>query len=230
MIDIHCHILPGIDDGSADMASSLEMAKMAARDGIRTIIATPHLGSVEYPKQKLLETLAHLNTELKNQQIPITVLFGAEVQSHIALQVMDNFCLAGSSFMLVEFPHTYLPADVENLIYDLVTNKITPIIAHPERNSQVAREPWLLTSLIELGAKIQLTAESITGEQGITARQCSDYLLQNKQVHYIGTDSHSPGFRKPILSKAVKQASKIIGKSEAQKLVSAYNILPSPSA
>ncbi|MBU1420036.1 MAG: capsular biosynthesis protein [Proteobacteria bacterium] len=228
MIDIHCHILPGIDDGSPDMETSLEMARMAAKDGIHTIIATPHLTTVEYPKDNLLQAIDELNAQLKSQTIAITVLFGAEVQSHIALEAADNFCLAGSSSLLVEFPHSYLPADSENLIYSLVTNKITPIIAHPERNGQISREPWLLAPLIELGARTQITAESITGDQGMTARNCAEYLFQRNQVHYIGTDSHSPGFRKPILSKAVKQAAKIIGKAEAQKLVSGYNIfLPS---
>ncbi len=225
MIDIHCHILPGIDDGSPDTETSLEMARMAARDGIHTIIATPHLADINYPKDRLLEAIEELNTQLKRQAIAITVLFGAEVQAHIALEAAENFCLAGSSSLLVEFPHSYLPADSENLIYNLITNKITPIIAHPERNGQISQEPWLLAPLIKLGAKTQITAESITGDQGMTARNCANYLFQKNQVHYIGTDSHSPGFRKPILSKAVKQAAKIIGKAEAQKLVSGYNIL-----
>lgn len=230
MIDIHCHILPGIDDGPPDMETSLEMARMAATDGIHTIIATPHLASAEYPKDILLEALAELNAQIKSHGIPLTVLFGAEVQAHIALAAADSFCLAGSSSLLVEFPHSYLPADSEDLIYSLVTNKITPIIAHPERNGQISREPWLLSPLIELGAKTQVTAESVTGELGMSAKNCTDYLLQKRQVHYIATDSHSPGFRKPILSKAVKQAARIIGKAEALKLVSGCNILLPSSA
>ncbi|MBU0943581.1 MAG: tyrosine protein phosphatase [Proteobacteria bacterium] len=225
MIDIHCHILPGIDDGSPDMKTSVQMAEMAAKDGIHTIIATPHLATIDYPKDRLLKGIHELNIEFEKATIPITVLFGAEVQAHIALAAGEDFCLAGSSSLLVEFPHSYLPADAEDLIYNLISNKINPIIAHPERNGQISREPWLLAPLLELGAKTQITAESITGDQGIMARNCAEYLLHRKQVHYIGTDSHSPGFRKPILSKAVKQAAKIIGKAEAQKLVSGYDIL-----
>lgn len=224
MIDIHCHILPGIDDGSPDMQTSLAMAEIAAKDGIETIIATPHLATVEHQKKRLVKALEKLSGQLKEQTIPITVLFGAEVQAQIALEAAEDFCLAGSSSLLVEFPHSYLPADSEDLIYNLVTNKITPIIAHPERNGQIAREPWLLAPLIELGAKTQLTAGSITGEQGMTARNCAEYLLQRNQVHYIGTDSHAPGFRRPILSKAVNQAAKIVGKAEARKLVTGNDI------
>ena len=224
MLDIHCHILPGIDDGSPDMETSLEMARIAAKDGVQAIIATPHLSKSDYPRETLVNGVRELNTKLEEQNTPITILFGAEVQAHIALAAADRFCLADSSFLLVEFPHSYLPNDADDLLYSLISRGITPIIAHPERNAQIAREPWLLKPLIGLGAKAQLTAGSITGELGMAAKNSASYLLQHKMVHYIGSDSHSPGFRRPILSKAVKQAAKIIGKAEAKKLVSPDNI------
>lgn len=227
MIDIHCHILPGVDDdGAPDTETSIAMARIAANDGIHTIIATPHLTSAAYPREKLLAAVAQLNMALQQQSIPITILFGAEVQAHIALSVADRFCLAGSSFLLVEFPHSYLPADASELISALTTRSITPIIAHPERNIQIGREPWRLITLLEMGAKIQVTAESITGKMGMTAKNCAEYLLQNGHVHYLATDSHAPGFREPILSKAVKQAARIIGEEQAKKLVMANGILP----
>ncbi len=226
MIDIHCHILPGIDDGSQSMESSLQMAKMAVNDGIKTIIATPHIDHADYPKNILIGTIDLLNGILRTQKIPLTILFGGEVQAHIALAVGTIFCLAGGTSMLIEFPHSYLPGDAIELITNLRAKLITPIIAHPERNSQIAEEPWILKSLIDQGSRIQITAGSITGELGMTAKTCADYLLQNNMVHYIATDSHSPGFRKPILSKAVKKAAKIIGKQHAKKLVSGPDILP----
>lgn len=225
MIDIHCHILPGIDDGAPDMETSIAMARIAANDGIHTIIATPHLTSPTFSKEKLLKAVAQLNTTLQRHNIPLTILFGAEVQAHISLSVADRFCLAESSFLLVEFPHSYLPADATGLISALTARSITPIIAHPERNIQIGREPWQLITLLGMGAKIQITAESITGKMGMAAKNCAEYLLQNKHVHYLATDSHAPGFREPILSKAVKQAARIIGEVQAKKLVMATDIL-----
>jgi protein-tyrosine phosphatase len=225
MIDIHCHILPGVDDGAPDTETSIAMARIAVTDGIHTIIATPHLTDAAYPREKLIEAVAQLNTALQQQSIPITVLFGAEVQAHIALGVADRFCLADSSCLLVEFPHRYLPVDARELISALTTRSITPIIAHPERNSQIGREPWLLAPLLEMGAKIQITAESLTGNLGMAARNCAEYLLRGGHVHYLATDSHAPGFREPILSKAVKQAAGIIGEEQAKKLVMATGIL-----
>jgi protein-tyrosine phosphatase len=226
MIDIHCHILPGVDDdGAPDTETSIAMARIAANDGIHTIIATPHLTNAAYPREKLTEAVAQLNTALQQQSIPITILFGAEVQAHIALSVADRFCLAESSFLLVEFPHSYLPADAKELISALTTRSITTIIAHPERNAQIGREPWLLAPLLNMGAKTQITAESLTGNLGMAAKSCAEHLLRNEQVHYLATDSHAPGFRKPILSKAVKQAARIIGEEQAKKLVMATGIL-----
>ncbi len=224
MLDIHCHILPNIDDGSPDMETSLEMARIAAADGVGTIIATPHIAKSDYPREILLSAILELETKLAEQNIPVTILFGAELEAHIALDAAEQFCLADSSFLLLEFPHSYLPNDADDLIYALIGRGFTPIIAHPERNAQIAQEPWLLGPLLELGAKAQVTASSITGELGMAAKSCVTYLLQNRMVHYIASDSHSPGFRKPVLSKAVKQASKIIGKKEAEKLVRDDNI------
>jgi protein-tyrosine phosphatase len=230
MIDIHCHILPGIDDGSPNLDTSLAMARIAVKDGIHTIIATPHLSSVPLSRQHLLDAVSQLNMALQQHGIPLTVLFGAEVQAHIALIVADRFCLAESAFLLVEFPHSYLPGDAAELISVLMGRAVTPIIAHPERNIEAGREPWRLAEFVNLGAKIQITAESITGKMGITAKNCADYLLQNGLIHYIATDSHAPGFREPVLSKAVKLAAKTIGKDQARKLVMASGILSSPSA
>ena len=225
MIDIHCHILPGVDDGAPDTETSIAMARIAANDGIHTIIATPHLTDAAYPREKLIEAVSQLNTALQQQSIPITILFGAEVQAHIALSVADRFCLADSFCLLVEFPHSYLPTDARELISALTTRSITPIIAHPERNSQIGRDPWLLAPLLEMGTKIQITAESLTGNLGMTAKNCAEYLLRSGHVHYLATDSHAPRFREPILSKAVKQAARIIGEEQAKKLVMATGIL-----
>lgn len=218
MIDLHCHILPGIDDGSPDMATSLAMARMALGDGIHTIIATPHF-TASLTREALESAVAELREALKAAGISITILAGAEVPSHMALAAGEEFCLADSSFLLLEFPYNYLPVDSAIIVEKLLERGITPVIAHPERNPAIYADPLKLAPLIDMGAQAQITAASIMGELGVTARNCAEYLLKHNQVHYLATDSHAPGFRKPILSTAVKHAAKIIGKKQAIKLV-----------
>ncbi|MDO8946065.1 MAG: CpsB/CapC family capsule biosynthesis tyrosine phosphatase [Desulfocapsaceae bacterium] len=218
MIDLHCHILPGIDDGSPNMETSLAMAKMALEDGIHTIIATPHLTD-NLTKEALLSAVAKLREALKAAGISITILSGAEVPSHMALAAGEAFCLADSTFLLLEFPYNYLPIDSAIIVEKLLERGITPVIAHPERNPAIYTNPLKLAPLINIGAQAQITAASLIGELGVNAKNCAEYLLKHNQVHYLATDSHAPGFRKPILSKAVKQAAKIIGNELAIKLV-----------
>jgi protein-tyrosine phosphatase len=218
MIDLHSHILPGIDDGSPNMESSLAMAKMAVKDGIRTIIATPHF-THNCTRSSLEESVAALQEAVTAAGIDLTILVGAEIPSQLALAVAWEFCLADSSFLLLEFPHNHLPADSSLVIAKLLENGITPIIAHPERNRAIFHDPLKLASLIAAGAQAQVTAESLTGDLGVSIRNCAEYLLKQNMVHYLATDSHSPAFRKPLLGKAVKHAAKIIGKEQAMKLV-----------
>ncbi|MFH2124028.1 MAG: CpsB/CapC family capsule biosynthesis tyrosine phosphatase [Pseudomonadota bacterium] len=218
MIDLHCHILPGIDDGSPNMETSITMAEMALKDGIHTIIATPHL-CAGLTRGAINDAVTKLQEALNTARLDITILSGAEVPSHMALAVAEEFCLAGNSFLLLEFPYNYLPSDSAIIIEKLLERGITPVIAHPERNLTIYSDPCRLAPLIDIGAQAQITAASLIGELGVNAKNCSEYLLKHNQVHYLATDSHAPGFRKPMLSKAVKQAAKIIGKEQAIKLV-----------
>lgn len=218
MIDVHCHILPGIDDGSPDIEASLTMAKMAASDGIHTIIATPH-HTAKLTRGTIEDAVTNLRKAICAAGIDIAILSGAEVPSHMAIAVAEEFCLANSSFLLLEFPYNYLPIDSALIIEKLMERGITPIIAHPERNQAIYTDPLKIAPLIDIGAQVQITATSLMGEMGVTAKNCAEYLLKHSQVHYLATDSHAPAFRKPILSKAVKQAAKIIGKEQAIKLV-----------
>jgi protein-tyrosine phosphatase len=200
------------------METSLAMAKMALEDGIHTIIATPHLTD-NLTRGVLEDAVAELREALNTAGIDIAILSGAEVPSHMALAAGKEFCLADSAFLLLEFPYNYLPIDSAIIIEKLLERGITPVIAHPERNPAIYTDPLKLAPLIDMGAQTQITAASLMGELGVTARNCTEYLLKHNQVHYLATDSHAPSFRKPILSKAVKQAAKIIGKEQAIKLV-----------
>lgn len=219
MIDIHCHILPGIDDGAPDIETSMKMAQIAFQDGIRAIIATPHVGDNGLKRDTIVEKTIFINRELKARQIGLRVFPGAEIQSHLAMHLAADHILAKSRYILIEFPHAFLPSDSTRLIRTLRANDYRVIVAHVERNSTITFDPEKVTDLIRAGAQTQITAESITGFLGPDNKRCADYLLKKGWVHFIATDSHSPRFRRPALSHAVKVASRIVGKTEAIRLV-----------
>ncbi len=218
MIDIHCHILPGIDDGADRLQTSLDMATMAARDGITTIIATPHTDGVTVNRTVVQQAVDRLNIELANHGIDLEVVAGYEIPAHLVCDLQSH-TIAGSCYILVEFPHQYLPEDAAETLYALVQAGRKPIIAHPERNGSVLHNPDLLRELVAVGSMIQLTAASVTGDFGPDILHCANYLLRNQLVHFLATDSHSPTFRKPVLSPARKAAARLIGREEADRLV-----------
>ncbi len=220
MIDIHSHILPGIDDGAPDVNVSLAMAAIAVADGIQVVIATPHVdGSGCLSMAMINSAVDQLNSVLQQRGVGLVVFPGAELQSHVAIESADQYRLACGSFFLLEFPHSHLPADALDLIRTLLQKGVTPIIAHPERNREISMEPGKLAALVEAGARTQITAGSLTGELGVNAQTCARFLLKKNMVHFMATDSHSPNFRKPVLSKAVKKAGKYLGGKGALALV-----------
>ena len=218
MIDIHCHILPGIDDGADRLQTSLAMASMAARDGITTVIATPHTNGVTVNRTVVQQAVDRLNIELAEQDIDLVVVAGYEIPANLVCD-LQSYTIADSPYILVEFPHQYLPEDAAETLYTLVQAGRKPIIAHPERNGSVLRNPELLRELVAVGSMIQLTAASVTGDFGPDILHCANYLLRNRLVHFLATDSHSPTFRKPVLSPARKAAARLIGREQADRLV-----------
>lgn len=220
MIDIHSHILPGIDDGAPDLNASLAMADIAVADGIQVVIATPHVDASGHLSMAMINTAVdQLNSVLQQRGIALAVFPGAELQSHAAIQFADQYCLAAGSFFLLEFPHSHLPADALDLIYTFVQKGLTPIIAHPERNREISMDPNKLAAFVGAGARTQITAGSLTGELGANAQTCAQFLLKRNMVHFMATDAHSPNFRKPMLRKAVKKAKKYLGRKGALALV-----------
>ena len=218
MIDIHCHILPGLDDGADRLKTSLAMAAMAVRDGITTVIATPHTDGVIVNQKVVQQAVDRLNTELANRGIELKVVAGYEIPAELVCG-LQSLTIGDTPYILVEFPHQYLPEDAAETLYTLVQAGRKPIIAHPERNGSVLRNPDLLRELVAVGGMVQLTAASVTGDFGPDILHCANYLLRNQLVHFLATDSHSPTFRKPVLTPARKAAARLIGREEADKLV-----------
>lgn len=219
MIDIHCHILPGVDDGPTDTEQALAMAKIAVKDGITGIIATPHISDSFLDAEEIARRTKELNQALKQEGIPLTIYPGAELPSHYDLAVWGDYTLNNGKYILIEFPHSHFPSVGARLLEEGINQSFWPIIAHPERNPGVMRNPNLLEPLIKMGVKIQITAESIVGTFGPAIQQCAHYLLRRNLVHFIATDGHPMFNRQPRLAVGLKTAEKILGKGKGESLV-----------
>ncbi len=227
MIDLHCHILPGIDDGARTLEEAVEMARIAAAEGISTIVATPHLFKGNFSPEEFAlieEKRASLNAALAEKNIKMRLLAGAEV--HIAHNLIGeirnnrkNLVLNGSSYMFVEFPSGHIFPGVKNLFFDLMSEGITPIIAHPERNSVFSRNPGLLFDLVQMGALAQANSGSFTGLYGQSEDEAAIRFLEWNLVHFIASDGHSPRAIPPKLAEAVKRAEALAGEKKAAALV-----------
>lgn len=213
MIDLHIHILPGIDDGSRDMEESLEMARCAAADGIKAVVATPHImvGVYNNSKEKILDAVQTFRGHLQTQGIPLEVYPGAEymLDPDIPLWLKEGRALTlydGGKYLLVEFPAAEIPIYADQTFFEIALQGVTPIIAHPERNSKFLEDPDKLLSFIEKGALCQGTAGSFTGLFGSRARRLAvDYLLDGC-YHFISSDAHGTERRSPVLSEACRVA------------------------
>jgi len=224
VIDIHSHIMPNIDDGARTLEEAVEMARIAAEDGIEKMVSTPHMfnGLSHNPEpSEILERVAALNEAVA--QTGLKILPGNEVHvSHeIVEQAKNNRVtkINQRNYMLVEFPQLTVPVGADELFYKLLLQGVHPILVHPERNSQIQSRPQIVVGFVERGVLIQVTAMSLTGEFGPAAKNCADSLLRHNCVHFLATDTHRPTRRPPILSHGRDAAALVIGEDRAQKLV-----------
>ncbi len=226
MIDIHCHILPGVDDGSASMEESLDMCRRARADGISTVLATPHRlnGVGETAPEKIERALSELRDQTARAGIDIEILPGADVRWHEKLlerlQADTSLFLNGSGrTLLLEIPDGLVPANLEEMLFRLRLRGITPILSHPERHTVFQHTPKLLRHLVEQGNLVQVTASSITGEFGADARRVAHNWLRHGLVHFVASDAHSATVRPPVLSEARKEIENLVGLEVAEQLL-----------
>ena len=229
MIDLHAHILPGLDDGAKDLDEAIKMCLVAARDGIRTIVATPHVANGTYntTPDAILDGVSTLKAEVKRAKIPLEVLPGADIHVHEHLDslVRNREVLTVNNnmrYVMVEFPRHVVPPKHIEWMFRLTLAGFTPILTHPERNTAVHEKTDIVRKWVEKGGLVQLTAMSLTGAFGPEIKKCSEELLKYQLVHVIASDAHSAERRPPVLSKAVKLASSLVGAEYAQKLVEEY--------
>lgn len=208
MIDMHCHILPGIDDGAKDMAAALAMADIAQKDGISTIITTPHFwyGNYENSFEEVSEKVEELNLILKSKQINVHLLTGQEVffDKH-TLELYRSGEIKGlnrSRYILLELPMDRMPENVFESIYELQLLGREIIIAHPERYMYIINKPSFINSFIEEGCLFQINAGSITGKLGSSIKRTAGVLMQHNICNFLASDAHTTGSRRPVLSEA----------------------------
>jgi protein-tyrosine phosphatase len=219
VIDIHCHILPGIDDGPSDIKESVEMAKIAALDGITKIVATPHIKDTLHPKSAIAKIIKVLNDNLDKTGIPIEIIQGADVNAMLDPSLLDGYTINDTGYILIEFPHSYLPKNSKDILFKMMIKGYNPIITHPERNLSVIKNPKLLFELLDTGLLVQITADSLTGYFGMDVKECAVYILEKGAVSFIASDAHSITERRPVLSEGLKVAEKIVGKGKAASMV-----------
>ena len=232
MIDIHNHIIQGVDDGSKNITMSLDMARTYLKNGITKIIATPHYiekDSLSLDRNK--KALERLRYELKKNDLDLEVYLGNEV--YISMDLLKDIeenrvaTLNGSRYVLIEFPMREIPIYAESVIYELLIHGYIPIIAHPERYLEIQEDPNILLHFLKKGALAQLNLPSLEGLYGKMVEQTSRILLENRMIQFVGTDSHSNRRRSPDVSKSLGILKEIVSTREYRQLTeeNANNIL-----
>ena len=227
MIDLHCHYLPGIDDGAQTLDESLDLARAAVQAGITAAVMTPHVhpGRYENTASSITKLCTAFQHVLRHQNIPLSVYAGGEVRvSSDIMQMVEEeqipFIgeLDGYQVMLLEFPHSHLVFGAEKLVSWLLARHIRPLIAHPERNKDVMRNIDKLRPFVEMGALLQLTGASVIGQFGKPALQCARQIIEREWVTVVATDSHNLQHRPPNLDLAYKALTEIGGEDFARGL------------
>lgn len=231
MIDIHSHILPGLDDGPQTWEEALEMARLAAEDGIQIMVATPHLFKDRFSdtgginnKETILARIHQFREKLSQAQISLEIMPGCDV--HLSLRALDLleegqiFTINDTrSYILLELPDTAFPPGLGDVCFHLQSKGITPIITHPERHFLVQEMPDKLKRLLDLGCLAQITAASVLGGFGRAIARFSRDLLKKGYVQIAASDAHDAQKRPPVLRRAVEEIARVIGKERAWDMV-----------
>jgi protein-tyrosine phosphatase len=222
VIDLHCHLLPGVDDGPETMRETVAMARIAIADGLETICCTPHVMSrYANTAARVEEGVARVREALAAAEVPLTVLPGAEISHHQVPRLGDEELRGltlggGGRWLLVEMPFRGWPLELPGLVRDLEIRGFGTILAHPERAESVQLAPDRMRDLIGRGALVQLTASSLTGEHGARARRTAESLLAAGMAHLLASDGHGAGWRPPMLSEGLARAADLLGRSREE--------------
>lgn len=224
-VDIHCHCLPGLDDGPATMQEAVALCRALVDDGITTVIATPHqLGRFDNQggPSDIPRAVSDLNNALEAEGVPLAVMPGAEVRVDERIpSLLESgrvLTLAGAGvYLLLELPHEVF-IDVQPLLRDLAARGITAIISHPETNAFLIRRPQAVLPWLGQGARLQLTAASLTGAFGPDVEQVAWHWLGTRTAALVATDAHDVDFRRPQMSEAIDRIAERLGHVAARRV------------
>jgi protein-tyrosine phosphatase len=221
MIDIHHHLLFGLDDGSPDLDTSVAMAEAAANDGITHIVCTPHANDrFHFDPQINVERLAALQERVDGK---ITLGLGCDFHLSYdniedSLKNRTRYTINQKNYLLVEFADLMIPNGITDSFYEMMVAGMRPIITHPERNYTIQRHPERMVPWLREGCLVQVTAASLTGRFGRTAQSLAFDYFDKNWVHFLATDAHNLSSRIPILSEAYKIVEDKYGKETAERV------------
>ncbi len=225
MIDLHCHILPGIDDGAVDLGVSLDMARASVADGVSVLACTPHIlpGLYHNAGPQIVSAIRQLQDALVENDIPLRLVAGADV--HMVPDLVEGLrsgrivSLAGSRYILIEPPHHTAPPHLESFFFSMLVEGFVPILTHPERLNWLPHRYESIRQLVRAGVWMQVTSGSLAGAFGRHAQYWAHRMLDEGCVHILATDAHDTQRRPPDLSRGRDLAAARVGVEEADHLV-----------
>ncbi len=222
MVDIHAHILPMVDDGAKSWEVAVEMVKMAEKDGVTHMVATPHANyEYEYNRESHAQLLAELQSKVGDG---IQLILGCDFHFSYdniedALAHRDRYTIGNTRYILMELSDFSIPPQLPAMIASLSTRGLVPILTHPERNPLLQRQPERVAEWAEMGVLVQITASAFTGKWGKGVQKLAKWYADHDLIHVIASDAHSANHRTPVLSEARKVLAKAYGDELATKLV-----------
>lgn len=223
-VDTHNHILPGLDDGPDTLQEAIDMARVALKNGITKIVATPHRNEYHQPSVKEILSMVELvRSGLKKEAIPVDIYPGNELRISSdmpeKLKTGEVLSLAGSKYILLEFPFEGIPVFADDAIFRLRVDGWKPILAHAERIYDIQRKPERLKKYIDMGCLVQVNSNSLTGELGRASLDIGIKLLKKGWVDILASDAHAAQRRVPDFTEALKVAAKYVGREVAERMV-----------
>lgn len=225
MYDMHCHLLPLVDDGPRTWEEAVEMARLAAAEGTTHLAVTPHFreGVWENTRERVLAGVATLRERLREASIRLQLLPGCEaalspglpqlVEAGQVLTLND-----AGRHLLVELPYDAIPPYADAVLFQLQVRQVTPVIAHPERNRELARNPARLRAWVARGMLAQVTAGSLTGDFGAPLQAVATAFVRDGLAHCLGSDAHSAASRAPRIAGATDRLARLVGPERARSL------------